>query len=95
MPQLFHWRTAASAQKKADKMCDHLGLIKFKTFRHVRMHEFYDFAVGPQNTSAANGDMTLFNSQNQRDCDHKGFQPNLPREEVRQVFTTFSCHKGP
>ena len=24
------------------------------------MHEFYDFAVGPQNTSAANGDVTLF-----------------------------------
>ena len=39
---------------------DHLGLIKFKTFQDVRMHEFYDFAVGPQNTSAANGDVTLF-----------------------------------
>ena len=39
---------------------DHLGLIKFKTFQDVRMHEFYDFAVGPQNTSAANGDVTLY-----------------------------------
>ncbi len=28
MPKLFNWRTA----KKADKMCDHLGLIKFKHF---------------------------------------------------------------